>query len=582
MLVAVLLLLALVGRLAQLQLLHYDRFAGRSEGNVLRLDRVPPLRGEILTRDGVLLAGNRVATDLIYRGGPIDRLERIDALTQGAISRHRMSGAISAAWRTADGRPIAIAPNLPEEVLPALAELTADQPALDLIVRTERTYPAGFAVHAVGYTREAPEAAGSIFLGDLVGADGVEAMLDERLRGAEGWNLVRVNARGVVLASEVQHPVTPGVPVTLTLDSRLQLAAERALAEAVTDVNRQRVRSGLPADVAIARGAIVAMDPRTGAVLALASSPVYDPNVFNRRPVSPEVATVLTSPEQPLLNRALLAYEPGSIFKPVTAKALLDHGYVTPGTTFRYLPVVRIGTFEFRNWGGPDRGRQNIVDALAWSTNTWFWQAALEQQLDPWHLVEAARGFGFGSRTGLGLPNEAAGLFGDPDYHRAAHGEPWRPGNTLNALIGQGDTLTTPLQIAVMLATVANGGRVPTPTLVAAVGGEALPPPPSRELSGTNWSTIQQGLREVATHGTAAWLLHNFPVPVAGKTGTAQNVFRGLGREHAWFMAYAPFDDPRLVVVAFLEFAGEGSSSALPATAKVLRAAYDLGLLGWR
>jgi len=580
MLVAAILLLALVGQLARLQLLDHDRFAGRSEGNVLRLDRVPPLRGEIFTRDGVLLAGNRLATDLIYRGGPIARLERIDALTGGAVSRHRQSGAITPAWRTAGGHPITIASNLPENVLPALAELTADQPALELITRTERTYPAGIAVHAVGYTREAPEASDGIFLGDLVGADGIEAMLDEPLRGREGWNLSRVNARGVVLASEVKIPVTPGQAVTLTLDSRLQLAAERALAEAAADVNRQRLRNQLPADVAAARGAIVVLDPRNGEILALASSPAYDPNLFNRRPVPPEVASVLTSPDQPLLNRALLAFEPGSVFKPVAAKALLDNGYVTPDTTFIYRPAIRLGNFEFSNWGGPDRGRQNVVDAMAWSTNTWFWQAALDRRLDPWHLVEAARGLGFGSRTGLGLPNEAAGLIGDPQSHRIAHGEPWWPGNTLNALIGQGDTLTTPLQIALMTAALANSGRMPRPTLVASVGGDAALPSPYQEVPGTSWTALQQGLHEVTTQGTAARLLRGFPVPVAGKTGTAQNVFRSPGREHGWFFAYAPVDDPRVVVVTLLEFGGEGSASALPATVKVLRAAFQIGLLG--
>ena len=558
-------LLLLVGRLVQLQVFEHGKYATLAKGNHQRTETIPAPRGRIFDRNGTPIAANRIAVDLYYRGGPVRFASRILTI----LGLERLP-------EVPEGEEeVVLAANLPDKWVPTLAELTAGQPNLRLEERIERYYPNPIAGPVIGYV-QGPTAADlkrGYERGDLVGRAGLEAALEETLRGRRGLKLVEVDVRGEVLREQVLAPPVPGRDVRLTLDLNLQRAAERALAEALADLNAGRKKLGLPPETA-ARGAIVAVDPTTGEVLAMATAPAYDPNLFTRRPTpASEIRALQNDPALPLLNRAVQAYTPGSTFKPVTASALLEAGLVSPATTFRCLPSIRFGGQTRRNWSPRDMGPMKVTDALAYSCNTWFYQAVIEA--GPVETVEViadrARALGLGAPTGLEIA-EKRGLVPDKAWKRERFGEPWYPGETLSVAIGQGAVLATPVQVVRMLALVATSGRTPPLHLVQGAGSA-----PAR-VRGRYWRVVQEGLRETVTEGTASFRLKDFPVPTAGKTGTAETPGKKAGYEHAWYMGYGPYPldgsspYPPLAVVAFFENAGEGSRVALPAVKKVMAA----------
>lgn len=557
-------MLLLVGRLLQLQVFEHSKYATLARGNHQRTETIPAPRGRIFDRNGTPIAANRIAVDLLYRGGPIRFSSRILAIL-----------GLKALPDLPEGKKeIVLAANLPDRWVPTLAELTAGQPNLRLVERIERYYPNPISGPVIGYV-QGPTAADlqrGYERDDLVGRAGLEAALEDKLRGRRGLKLVEVDAHGDVLREQVITPPVPGQDVHLTLDLDLQRAAERALAEALDDLNAGRKKLGLPLET-VARGAIVALDPTTGEVLAMATAPAYDPNLFTRRPApASEIRALQNDPALPLLNRAVQAYTPGSTFKAVTASALLESGQVTPNTTYRCLPAIRFGGQTRRNWSSRDMGPMKVTDALAYSCNTWFYQAVIDagptKTVDV--IAQRARALGLGEKTGLEIA-ERRGLVPDRAWKKERFGEPWYPGETLSVAIGQGAVLATPVQIARMIAEVATSGHAPKLHLVA---GAKAPPVLVR---GRYWKTVQAGLRETVTEGTASFRLKDFPVPTAGKTGTAETPGKKAGYEHAWYVGYGPFplgssDRPPLVVVAFFENAGEGSRVALPAVKKVMAA----------
>ncbi|AEB11216.1 penicillin-binding transpeptidase domain-containing protein [Marinithermus hydrothermalis] len=561
-----LVLLGFTGRLFQLQVLQYQEYATQSEGNYLKTVTIPAPRGRLYDRNGVLLADNRIAVDLWYKGGPILFERRIlDLLDLETLPE-------------VEGEPVVLKANLPDELVPTLAELTAGQENLELRERIERYYPNPISGPVLGYVQpaNAAEVAAGYEPDDLVGRAGLEAALEEVLRGERGFKLVEVDVRGRRIREEVRRPPVPGQDVYLTIDLALQRAAEQALVEAVEDLNAGRRKLGLPLEEE-ARGAIVAVDPRTGEVLAMATTPAYDPNVFTRRPTDPRaIAALQNDPHLPLLNRAVQRYTPGSTFKLVTSSALLEHGYVRPDTVYRCTPYIVYGGQVRRNWAPRDMGDMTVREAIANSCNTWYYQAAIDA--GPRDLVDviAKRGLelGLGRPTGLEIA-ESQGLLPTRAWKREAYGEPWYPGETLSVAIGQGQVLVTPAQVARMLATIAMSGQQPELHLVRRVGADPVEPVVT-EVEGRYWRVLQEGLRKTVTEGTARFQLGDFPVPTGGKTGTAETPGKRAGYEHAWYMGYGPTDPsaphPPLVVVAFFENAGEGSRVALPAVRKVMAA----------
>ena len=559
----------LAGRLVQLQVFQHGKYATLARGNHQRTETIPALRGRIFDRNGTTLADNRIAVDLYYAGGPV-RFERQILEILGLDGLPEVE----------KGEEVVLAANLPDEWVPTLAELSAGQPNLRLEERIERYYPNPIAGPVIGYV-QGPTAADlkrGYERGDLVGRAGLEAALEDTLRGRRGLKLVEVNVRGEVVREQVLTPPVPGKDVYLTLDLNLQRAAEKALAEGLVDLNAGRDKLHEPHEK-VAKGALVAIDPASGEVLAMATAPAYDPNLFTRRPApAGEIKALQTDPAHPLLNRAVQAYTPGSTFKPVTASALLEKRLVTPQTTYRCLPAITFGGQVRRNWSPRDMGPMTVKEALAYSCNTWFYQAVIEA--GPTSAIDViaarARELGFGRETGLELA-EKTGLVPDKAWKKERFGEPWYPGETLSVAIGQGAVLATPAQIARMLGIVATGGEAPQLHLVRKVG-ESLQKTVSHRVKGRYWKTLQEGLRKTVTEGTSSFRLKDFPVPTAGKTGTAETPGKKAGYEHAWYMGYGPYpldgksQYPPLVAVAFFENAGEGSRVALPAVKKVMQA----------
>ncbi|GIW27489.1 MAG: penicillin-binding protein 2 [Meiothermus sp.] len=566
-----LLLVLFAARLWQLQVVQYEQYATRSQGNYLRTETTLASRGRILDRNGRIIATNRLAVDLLYLGGEVLFKERILALTGLKELPEAKNG------------PVELMINVPESLIPTLAELSAGEPNLKLLERIERIYPNPIAGPVIGYTalpnqeqlKEGYEPE------ELVGASGLEAALEQQLRGIKGLVLAEVNARGQrVRFEEIREPQA-GTDVYLTLDLDLQKAAEQALQEAAADINRIRQRYGLPL-VRQAKGAIVALDPRNGEVLAMATAPAFDPNLFGRRPrPNDKIRELFSDKDRPTLNRAVNAYPPGSTYKLVSSSMALESGYVTPNTTFRCSPYIVFGGIR-RNWARVDMGMMTVKEAIAQSCNTWYYQVAM---LDPIGMVnklhKRALELGVGRPTGLEI-GEQSGIVPSLQWKKTnlPHDPRWWPGETLSIMIGQGYNKATPVQIARMLATIAQNGQQPELHLVRRIGNQELQRPITT-VSGRFWKELQEGMRKTVTWGTARHVLGNFPVATAGKTGTAQNETLTPGLEHAWYMGYGPVDptDPRppLVVVAFFENGGEGSGVALPAARKVMAAYWKVG-----
>ncbi len=558
------------GRLAWLQLAQEDQFRDLSQRNATEQRRIPPLRGRILARDGTVLAGNRVAYDLMYLGGPLEdwgRIERLLGLDgppdpPDPSDREEARNGAVAAW------------NVPDALVPALEERVAGSANLVLRERFERIYPTNLAAQTIGYTGLADPARDPSYApDDMVGVMGLEAGLQATLFGRPGVELVEVDNRGVAVRRRQLVAPRPGRDVRTTLDVGAQRAAEDALRGAKRYVDAYRAEEGLP-PLDVVRGAILVMDLATGDVLAMASAPTFDQNVFTHRPSDPEAVGAILADDvaKPLQNRAVQAYPPASTFKMVSSYALLEHDYVRASTTHPCSPSVTYGGITWENWSPVYRGAYDVTDAIGDSCNTYYWHAALETPAfdEGWgplaqDLYDDGRLFGYGARVGVGLPEERAGRLPDPAWVREVKDTAWYPGYTLNTMIGQGDVLATPLQTLRATSAFANRGERVEPRLVAEIGGVAQPVR-STTVPGDAWPTLAEGMRAMVTDfGSSEFLgpAAAFPLSVSGKTGTGQNA-DGDGYEHAWFMAFAPSEAPEIAVVAFLENAGSSTRTAVP------------------
>ncbi len=568
------------GRLILLQLVRSEEYALRSIQNANEQRRIEPLRGRILARDGTVLADDRVAFDLLYTGGEAPEWPRIRALL-GVTTDLRPPD------RTKPEEVIygaVVAWNIPDALVPAVEERVAGSPNLYLRERIERTYPTNLAAQVVGYTQQAdPINNPGYSVNDLVGVTGIEASYEAALFGYAGSRRVEIDNRGAEIASHVLWSAQPGYDVVLTIDPQLQRLAEDVLAGSLSYVNEDRIRVGLPTQD-IAKGAIIAMDPRTGEVLAMASAPTYDQNVFTHRPSDPEaVGEVLQNRDLPLTNRSVEAYEPASTFKIVTALTMLDNGWATPSTRYPCSARFRFGGITWQNWATYDKGAYDVYDAIADSCNTYFWYGAFDTPgfTTGWapfieDLVETARELGFGSLTGVGLMGEKSGRIPDDNWIRAERGHGWLPGYTLNTVIGQGDVLSTPIQLAQFVSTIANRGAMPQPHLVKQVGQQVMEPE-LEHLESAHWETVIDGMELMFTAYPSANTMgpRVYPWTVAGKTGTAQTP-RGGDWTHAWFMGFSPVQEPEIAVVVFIEYGGSSSRVSVPVARDFLEGYWEL------
>ncbi len=580
------LLLLFSVRLAYLQFVHVDTFRLRSQDNYVGKVDIVPLRGKVLARDGTVLADSRLAVDLVYRGGDVAQKARIEHLLGQDLvledpdltdTREKQHGKV-VIW------------DVDYSLIAALEELMVEQPVLDsgyftgetsLYVRRrkERFYPTQNAAHLIGYTREEKDE-------QFFGVSGIEGYYNEELYGVDGEEFIEIdNKRRVVGRFEdFITPAEPGKNIVLTIDLELQAKAEKVLAEALPYVNKQRVAKELELMDQL-RGAIVAMDPNTGEILALASYPSYDPHIFTKRPiVSEDISGLLEdTTDFPMLNRAVSAFPPASTFKLLTSYTLMDKGHITSETVYPCAGQFYFRDLVMRNWAGYSKGSYNVKEAIADSCNTFYFNASAQtpdvgqgwSQFSK-ELTDNAKAMGYGSVVGIGVLEERAGLVPDDEYSRLQRGFAWRPGDTLNISIGQGDLLATPVQVTQLSATIAMDGKQYKPHLVRQIGDERILPS-LKIIEGQSWRHVRDGMRLMMTDYGGRWLLgpNTFPVSIAGKTGTAQNG-KGDGFEHSWFTGFGPVEKPEVVVTVFIENGGSSSAVAIPIARDFLAAYWNV------
>lgn len=595
--VAIVLLGVLVARLWFLQVVGGGEYQERAEANRLRTVITEAPRGAITDRNGTALVTSRNVLNLVAEPQKLEGPKGRTALRRLSVALGHPPGYFSAKVRKAREASPFESVVLEDETTPELQayvqERGARLPGISLQSAFVRQYPAGgTAPHVLGYVGPIPAENDEKYrergyLGnEMVGRAGMEAQYEQYLRGIAGRQQVEVDARGQVVGRGVLSQIPPraGQTLRLSIDLDVQRALERALSTEVLGSGTSTGAAG------------VAIDPKTGAVLAMASYPTYDPDVFQSG--SPrDVRRVLTSRGRPLLDRAIAGeYPAASTFKPITAAAALESGLYTAGEAIDAPGSVVLYKTRFRGFNSVDHGVIRMPTALEVSSDTFFYELGdRTYRVQGWPLQDWSRRFGLGRPTGLDLTEgESAGLVPDLAFKRQTCDRKvdpincsWRPGDSINMSIGQGNVLVTPIQMAVAYAAIANGGTVVTPTLGRAVtdadgrvlrdlvGARAERP---LGLSKPNIELIRSGLEAAANGngGTATPVFGSLPrqFRAAGKTGTAEN---SSGIDHAWYVGYAPADDPKILVAVIIERGGTGANSAAPAVCSTMAAYLGFG-----
>ena len=569
--------ICLLGQLWYLQVLDGERFRELSDKNRIRVRPVAAPRGILFDRYGQALVDNRPAFTLSLI--PREMEDRNLVLARLAVLLKIPIAELQEALARvpADSiRPVRIRRNLSLQDVATVQELRGELPGVIVEEEPQRVYPTNtLAAHLLGYVREASDEQlrqGRYRRGDMIGQSGLERLLDEHLRGRDGGERFEVDALGrPVQVMDRQDPL-PGAKVITTVDRRIQEAAERAMAGHA--------------------GAVVVLDPRTGDVLAMTSSPAYDLEQFAGNLDRETWLALVKDPTHPLLNRALQSqYAPGSVFKTVVAAAALQEGVVTPTDHIRCSGSFQLGGWSFRDWKPEGHGTVDLRGAIAQSCNIFFYQTGMRVGADA--MARYARAFGLDVPTGIALSGEKPGLIPSPEWKRQRLRRAWTGGDTVNMSIGQGQVLVTPLQVARMMAAVANGGIVWQPRLVQRVekvDGTLLYAEPEKmvgqvDLSPLVWAYLRQGLAAVVSEGTGRGA--QIPgVELAGKTGTAQSISNSdskKGQDHAWFASYGPVRDPQVVVVVLVERGGKGGQVAAPIAGEIYRAIFleKVAMLGF-
>jgi penicillin-binding protein 2 len=578
--VALALFAVLFFRLWFLQVLNGEEYLAEARNNRTREFRVTAPRGEILDRNGEVLVTNRtsLALQVNPRKLPADPRQRRAELAQLAeltnSSLRRVRRTIRAQSELAPGAPVTLRRDVGSYLVYYLEENQDRFPGVTVQRVFVRAYPhETLAAHLFGYVgevdgKELKEARHrGLEPGDSVGKDGVEYQYDKVLRGRAGATRIQVDALGRPTPGgqlEVIEPA-PGDDLRLTIDTALQEAGDAALAG-----------QGLA-------GAYVAMDVRSGAILAMGSNPSFDPKVFTRPLSQRQVDELYRDPVlSPLINRAIAAaYPTGSTFKPVTSIAALASGEVTTGEEINDDGLFTLGGIEFRNAGDAAYGSISMQAALQVSSDVYYYTLG-DRMNGGLALQDWARRLGLGRETGIDLPGEQPGLLPTPAWRNQLYREeltdrPWSGGDNVNLSVGQGDLQADPLQMAVAYATIANGGTVPRPHVALRVDDAAgrvlreFEPRPARSIRiDPEWrETILAGLHDAAQSpgGTSYGIFGGFPVPVAGKTGTAE---RQPHADQSWYVVLAPYPDPEIVVAVTFEEGGFGADTAAPAALQIL------------
>lgn len=582
--VLIVVFLGLLTRLISLQIVQGERYTFLSENNRIRIKRIPGTRGMILDRRGQLLVDSRPSFDLLFI--PEDAADPEQTLRLLAhYLRHdekEMLEILEANKQRPAFEEVVLGKDVDWATVVAVESHQLDLPGVTLRSRPRRNYSEGaMGAHVLGYLGEIGPAQlktlkeEGYVLGDEIGQYGLERRWEDVLRGQSGGQQVEVDALGRRV--RVLHEVTdvPGYTVHLTLDRELQQTAFEALRGT--------------------EGTIVALDVHTGAILTMVSTPAFDPNVFARGIKGDEWRALIKDQQRPLSNRATQGqYPPGSTFKIVMSIAGLEEGVIDPDAKISDPGFYTFGNRAFRDWKKGGHGSVDLHRAIVESCDVYFYQLGPRLGID--RIAKWAHAFGLGEKSGVALDDERSGTIPDTAWKRKRFRQPWYPGETVSVAIGQGYVTVTPLQLANMMATVANGGTLYRPRIVSKVesvnngavrvyGPEIIH---SIQIKPSTLEQVRTALADVVRSpaGTGGAARSNI-VDIAGKTGTAQVVeMKGgyvkseqlayLNRDHAWFVSYAPIENPQIAVVVMIEHGGHGASAAAPLAKKMIEKYIEL------
>ena len=570
--IIVLVIAVLIGRMGYLQVYEGEHYASLADGNRIRLVPAVAARGTFYDRNGNMLVTNRpgFTVALLPLTEPIspDVIERLSKLLNVPVEEinRRIENHMGF-------DPIRIKNDVGPDLLTIIEEQKELYPGVVVEVQPIRQYIfKEMAVHALGYVSEISDTEledkkdQGYKTGDIIGKFGLEKMYDQLLRGIDGGEQVEVDVTGKPVQILGKKNPVPGHDVVLTIDRDIQLATEKA-------VDDQLKLIGASA------AAAVVMNPQTGEILAIVSRPGFDPNLFAQGISEKEWKKINENPFYPMDNKAITGeYPPGSTLKIVTGTAALAAGKVTPEE--KILDTGHHWIIPKGNAEGEALGWINFDEAMAHSDNVYFYEMGNRLGID--ELEKYARMFGLGEKTGVNLPYEAEGLVANRRYKEKFFEEDWYLAETFDAAIGQGFNLVTPIQAAMVMAEIAADGKRYQPYLVQKImshdGKLVKKFEPvllgQLQVSQDIISLVQHGLKGVTKYGTAAFIFgKDFPIDIAGKTGTAENPH---GKDHGWFVAYGPFDNPSVVVAVIVEQGGFGAQSAVPIGKKILEAVFHI------
>ncbi|MHB8772847.1 MAG: penicillin-binding protein 2 [Syntrophales bacterium] len=572
----------IVMRLWYLQVIKGDELRQRSENNSVRLRKLKPMRGLIMDAERRVLVDNQPSFDLVFIP---NRTKEIGKVLDTIKSLYAARSLTQPSFSMLTGKmkplvPVIFERNISMEKLAVVETHALELPGVVAEVTPVRQYLNGeMTAQVIGFTGEVSreeldrDNQDRLTPGDVIGKFGIEKYLDAHLRGKSGAEQVEVNVAGKAVRSLGRIPSSPGDNVVLTIDAVLQETAWKAIG------NRS--------------GAAVALDPRNGAVLALVSSPSFDPNLFNSGIAPGDWEALATDPRHPMENRSISGqYPPGSTYKPVVAAAALEEGLITPETSFYCNGSFDMGNRIFRCWQEKGHGHVNLHRAIVESCDVYFYNLGKLLGVDK--IAAAARAFGLGAPLGIDLSREKGGLIPTKQWKLNRFREPWQPGETISISIGQGFDLVTPLQLANVYATLGNGGTLYRPRLIKQLesadrhvlkvyepeklGSLPFAPKTVQLINQALWGVVNE-------RGGTGYVLKRKEADVAGKTGTAQVI--GLPqdqkarkakrisadyRDHALFACFAPHGNPEIAVAVILEHAGHGGSAAAPVARKIIDA----------
>lgn len=572
MIISVLVIAVLIGRAAYLQIYQGEYYAGLADGNRIRIVPSMAPRGTFYDRNGELLVTNRpgFSVSLLPLTAPIsdDVIDRLSDLLKVPTDEIKTKIAGHSGFN-----PIRIKTDVTPDIVSIIEEQKSQYPGVVIEVTPIRDYILKQeGAHTFGYVSEINDTElekmkdEGYKSGDIIGKFGLEKVYDKELRGENGGQQVEVDVSGKPVQILGRKEPIPGDDLELTIDINLQQAAEKAVDEQLTQIGAHAA-------------AAVVMNPQTGEILAMVSRPAFDPNLFAHGISSKDWNQLNNNPYHPMDNKTITGeYPPGSTFKIVTGTAALTEGVVTPDE--QIFDSGHHWIIPKGNADGEALGWLNFRTALAHSDNVYFYKMGNRLGID--RLEKYARMFGLGAKTGIDLPYKATGLVANRRYKEKNFDDgEWYLSETFDAAIGQGFNLVTPLQAAMVMGEIAADGKRYKPHVVnriiapdGSVVKDFQPELLSQlDVPEEDIKLVQDGLHDVTKYGTAASSFRGFTVDIAGKTGTAEN---SQGRDHGWFVAYGPFDNPNIVVAVIVENGGYGSQSAVPIGRKILEAAFGL------